>query len=443
MLMSAVEQLLAGDRVGQVPPGTNVPPIVDDFRKLAQRYKLPTETIHTRELQLDLYRKHQSREISRLLHQLNSLGITFAQFVAGPDFQRGVDLERMIEIWQVRWTPSTEAGLIEAAVYGSSIAEAADHRLREQIMELSAHPGEHSTSDAVELLISSCCMGLHSLGSQLLTVLRQVISADPQLPSLAGGLTQLVLLHESREPLEASRLSGLPSLITACFQRACQLTRDAGRCPDNVVDEWLAALAPLRELMTIPLTAADATSSLDNSQKPSLDPDLWHQALQHILSQPPDKTHSIMAGAAAGILFSAGQLSQQDLIKLVQGHLEGTHPSGADACGMLRGLLTMSRDVAWNVPEILSAMNDLLSRWDETAFLQVLPDLRLAFADLTPQETYRVAESVASLHVAAHADELMRINVPENEVQTGIELSHRVRESLMRDKLISKDTPSQ
>jgi hypothetical protein len=88
------------------------------------------------------------------------------------------------------------------------------------------------------------------------------------------------------------------------------------------------------------------------------------------------------------------------------------------------------------------SLENLLSRWDETAFLQALPDLRLAFADLTPQETHRVAESVAALHQAAHAEELMRISVPEAEVQIGIALSHRVRESLFRDSLTHRDTPS-
>jgi len=74
-----------------------------------------------------------------------------------------------------------------------------------------------------------------------------------------------------------------------------------------------------------------------------------------------------------------------------------------------------------------------LKKRREKAFLKALPELRLAFTDLTPQEIGRVAGHVAGLHGEATLGELVHAGVDEEEVRFGLEVTRQVREALWND----------
>ena len=97
LMMALVHDVLAGNRVGSLPPNVGVPPIVDDFYREAKRFRLPVEAVERREMVLDLYRNANHRQESRLFHRLNLLGAPFAGFVSGPDFVHGHGLELIQE----------------------------------------------------------------------------------------------------------------------------------------------------------------------------------------------------------------------------------------------------------------------------------------------------------------------------------------------------------
>jgi hypothetical protein len=156
LLFKLVLEMLAGNRIGKTPPGVAVPPIVEDFRQEAQRLRLPVEAVERREMVLDLYRSTSHRQISRLFHRLDFLGAPFASFQAGPDFVRGVGLDRLQEHWLVCWSPSIESALIDASVYGPTIEDAALHKLVELIGALDEEGKGRNAAAAVELLVRAC-----------------------------------------------------------------------------------------------------------------------------------------------------------------------------------------------------------------------------------------------------------------------------------------------
>src|SRR5690606_20278946 len=117
VLMRLVREILAGDRVGEIPPGVGAPPIVDDFHREARKLRLPTDSTQPKPIVLDLYRKSNHREISRLLHRLAMISVPYAVFQGGPDFVSGTGLDLMQEHWQLAWAPHTDSALIEASLY--------------------------------------------------------------------------------------------------------------------------------------------------------------------------------------------------------------------------------------------------------------------------------------------------------------------------------------
>jgi hypothetical protein len=74
--------------------------------------------------------------------------------------------------------------------------------------------------------------------------------------------------------------------------------------------------------------------------------------------------------------------------------------------------------------------------WDETTFIHYLPDLRLAFAGLKPQETARLAEALARTH-AGLDDALATVHydVSERDLAGGMALQAALADCLRRDAL--------
>ncbi len=422
-LLRLVAEVLAGNRVGRVPTAAGVPPIVEDFHREARRLKLPVDSAEKKELALDLYRdaRHRAVNASSLLHRLDLLGSPFAQYEGGPDFAAGTGLELMQEHWQVRWSPGAESSLVEAAVYGPTVEEAAGSKLREEVAKLEASGLGRNTAEAVGALVKACRLGLHRHAAALTELVSKFAAEDPSFVSLVAGLTQLELLGRSREPLEATHLTTLPDLAMAAYLRACYLAADLVNCPNELVEPGVKGLQSLREAL---------------AGESRFDPELLHLALRSIIAAPPDRGQTAVIGAAAGILFGEGRLSEGELVGLAMGFLGSTSSDPRRGAGFVRGLLATAREVAWQVAGVVEAIDARFGGWDDESFLNVLPELRLAFADLTPREVAQVADAVAGLHGGEELRGLVRHDLSEQDALLAVEITRRVRESLTADGLL-------
>ena len=177
-----------------------------------------------------------------------------------------------------------------------------------------------------------------------------------------------------------------PDLIAATYARAIYLGRElqGQECEPRAVAE---ALMRLRELLVGECRRRPRTRSCSGS---------WSSGFA------PHHDSALVRGAATGVAYSAGRLDDAGLAGAVQGHLSGTVPA-AEAVAFLGGLLLTAREAAWQNPQLLAVLDARLKAWDEETFVQHLPELRLAFATMTPVETDRIASSVARLHGLAGA----------------------------------------
>ncbi|MEM7386770.1 MAG: DUF5682 family protein, partial [Verrucomicrobiota bacterium] len=128
-VLSTAQVLLAGKAIGEVPPGAGQPPLLTDFQKRAEDFRMDVGDLQPKEAVLDLYRRRRHREQSRFFQRLRFLEIPFADWVRGPDFVGGTDLDRVQEVWKWAWLPATEAGLIDRSMDGNTLEEAAGTRL--------------------------------------------------------------------------------------------------------------------------------------------------------------------------------------------------------------------------------------------------------------------------------------------------------------------------
>jgi Family of unknown function (DUF5682) len=201
-------------------------------------------------------------------------------------------------------------------------------------------------------------------------------------------------------------------LLQAAYERAIYLGGDMkGVAGDG--NGVIAGLARLRELLV-----SEAGRGLDAALYWSL-----------VGAMQRGYANALVRGAASGLLYGAARLSEADLGIAVEGHLNGLTPA-RDAVAFLRGLLQTAREAAWQQPGLLSVLDRLLLQWDEAGFIAALPELRLAFAEMTPKETDRIAEAVAKLHGRDDLGSLVRRDITAEEVQANLVLSQQLIEQL-------------
>ena len=417
LVLAAAHRALRGSRMGKVPPGAHTPPLVSDVAWRLRRQRLKVEDSQPRRLVLNLYRRPEHRITSRLLHGLAMLSIPFAVRTAGPDFVNGIGLDKLQEHWEYAYTAATEGALVEASVYGMTLPLAVASRFTEQLDRIEGSGAAKDASAAARLMTQACVLGLHDHLPRITALLRRAIGEDAAFDSVAAAANNLGLLWESREPLEARDLEDLPALLQAVYERAIYLGRElrGKQCdPRSTID----ALATLRELLV-----SAAGRVLDSGLYWSMVEDLQHNhGIAHV------------KGAAAGLRYAAGQISDEDLSAALDGHFRGMLPP-AESVGFLGGLLRTAREAAWQQPRLLEVLDQLLQAWNEDAFVTNLPELRLAFSGMTPKETDRIADAVARLHGKEDLGSLVVREVGAEDVQRHLEISRVLGGILERDGL--------
>lgn len=418
VVLSVARRALCGDAMGQVPPGAHTPPLVRDVAWRLRRQRLKVEDTQPRRAVLDLYRRPAHRITSRLLHGLAFLGVPFAVRTAGPDFAHGIGLDRLQEHWEYAYTAATEGALVEASVHGASLPLAVAHRFARQLDRMQAEGQARDARAAATMLVRACMLGLHDHLQHVVAMLRAAMAEDAGFAAVVAAVAQLGLLWESREPLEAHALDEVLDLLAAGYHRAIYLGRHLQA--EAEAEGVVGGLIQLRELLL-----SQAGRALDGTLYAELLEDLQHR-----------HAAAWVRGAATGLRFSAGALDEAGLGTALAGNFGGLG-AAAESVAFLRGLLQTAREVAWQQPEVVRGLDVLLEDWSADEFIAHLPDLRLAFAAMTPKETERIASAVAGLHDREDIGGLVHRHLDAGQVAQHLAWSATVARTLAEDGLSS------
>ena len=129
-------------------------------------------------------------------------------------------------------------------------------------------------------------------------------------------------------------------------------------------------------------------------------------------------------------------MSNEQLLSRIRGFLNGALAQSGSQTAFLVGLLKASRELAWSELALIREIENLLASWSDDEFIQLLPDLRLAFADLTPHETDRVAALVAKEHGQSGLGSLYSWQMTECEMLSLVSAEAAVRKGLEADGLL-------
>ena len=367
--LNRLTQYLSTDVVGRVPKAYPAAPLIEDFRQQCQRYKLPLSPLSKREKRLDIYRSEQHREISRLLHQIHYLNVPYASLSAGPDFAAGTDLSRVREIWQVHWSPGTEAMLTERMAYGSQLAEAVLNLLHERLQQ--------EPRSAPKSLIEALRMGLHGALGHVMDAIEVWLNQESEFPALVRGLTRLHLAYSAQNALVARHLPSLETLLQACFECSCLRLNWLGQMDE---DSALACMNALSDL-----------NSLARAESGWADVSLFIQCVEALIRPA---LPAQLQGQAVAILSVRKVWNQHKTTQALQHALQEAQLNPDFLGDYLLGFLPIGRNLFIQSPELIEAAGQVIEQWDEEIFLSALPGLRLAFTRLKPREIAALADVI-------------------------------------------------
>jgi hypothetical protein len=261
--------------------------------------------------------------------------------------------------------------------FGATLEEAASAFLLERFQE--ADQAGNRSNVAAHLLLEACRCGLHHHTQALLERTCALVAQDPLFVSCAGACEQLLLLGLSREPLEAHHLDGLEDAADRAWHRAARLIDGLATVDETDETAALDALCAWR-------AAADTLGDSPSRQE---------LRSSHLLGLADRReANPVLRGAACGLLYGDGAMDADELGRRLSGCLGGTRKPPTDGARFLRGVLRAARSACWEVSEIADALTATLRDLSEDEFVTLLPDLRLAFSDLTPRECDATARFV-------------------------------------------------
>ncbi len=359
--LDAVHAVLRGGKVGALASGTRMPPLVQDIRGQLELHELKLNKVSSR-MTLDLS-EPTAMPVSRLLHRLRLLGIHGFQLSDGTDFLSRGAMERLWEQWDLRWTHDFESSCIEAARYGTNLLDAVTRRLQEMLQSTGLN-----AATAAALVVDASRAGIDTLSGELIGQIGGLIRQESDFGLVTEATGHLTWLYCYDETLGTQRSTAIAQLLAESYSRSLWLMDALG----GSLPSERAALAGMRVLQEV---AQRAGHILSESRE-----DL-SKAFGRVQDDPGK--HSLVRGAASGILWNLGQADPDSILSRMIGFADPN-----ELGNFLTGLFALARELAQRQPRLVQTIDRLLMEFSVPSFQEALPSLRLAFTYFTPREKH-------------------------------------------------------
>lgn len=423
-LWNEIKICFSGFRLGQIPKGTITPPLVSETYEMAKGFRFKLEDTLSKVSRLDVYRNKQHRMRSRFLHLLAFLDIHFAKLVSGPDFFSGNQLDLLFEEWRYAWTPNVEGELIALSEKGTQLKSIALNRIFEMEKQLEEQGISRSSQSAVTLLIQAALIGLHQRIPVLFNLLDQYIQQDARFSSLVACGHKLVHLWRGRHFLDLNENTAIAQRLGKTIQQIFYCLNQISKGDEQQQEESFTALLSCYELITfMPEICKHNHYSAGFQQQLA--------RLNGQLDRAP-----LLKGAVDALRYLGAEIDESVLTQEIQRALSvGSDPE--IAMGYFIGIMRTAPELVIRVPVLIELLNQLLSEWDNARFIQVLPDLRFAFSQLTPKQNAKMAHFIAQKLALETQDlALHQTEFNENQMIEAIQLEQKIQIQLAEEGLI-------
>lgn len=359
------DELIVGNKIGEVPSDIPKPPLQLDIEKSQKSLRLPP-TADFKDYTLDV-RKETDLARSIFLHRLRLLGIkwgTQSQVSGKGTFK---------EQWRLQWDPAFSIDIIERGTWGNTVEEAANQYV--------IHRAEEAAS-----VVTVASILEEALPAELHRAIEVLIR---QVNNLAAASSDVLPLMEAVPPLvnvarygNVRKTDGEMVLQIA----ASMITRICIGLPGASTGISEEAAGGLLELI---YRLQDAISVLQQDDITSQ----WRQTLQSLSANT--HTAPVISGYATRLLADHKVLEGEALIRAFHFHMSSANPVDTSAA-WLEGFLRGSGSLLLVDNSLWALVNQWVAHLNPETFTRVLPLLRRTFAAFTPVERRKLGEKVKS-----------------------------------------------
>ncbi|MGH3177845.1 MAG: DUF5682 family protein, partial [Streptosporangiaceae bacterium] len=359
-------QLVVGERLGTVPPATPMVPLQRDLQDRQRRLKLRPEAA-PRDYDLDL-RKPNDLARSRLLYRLALLDVPWGKAQQG----RTRNIGTFRESWQLTWRPELDLALIEASMWGSTVAAAATQRARSIAADATA-------LDVLTALTEQCLLAdLGDALAEVLAAVRDRAALDTDVTHLMAALPALVRAARYGD-VRGTDPARLGEVATELITRIC-----AG-LPGAVTSLDETAERAMRERI-------DAVHSATGLLADRTSREQWLDTLGRLVPRCPP----VISGRLTRLLLDAARVSVDEAGLRMSRALSAAVPAPA-AAGWADGFLAGSGLLLVHDDKLLALADGWLAGLSTDAFTAVLPALRRTFGEFAPPERRAIGQKAALL----------------------------------------------
>lgn len=379
--MAAISLAIAdteiGTGIGSLPEGVSRTSIQEDFYRQMKELKLEKyRDIAAQDLSLDLRENRNVKseksaflDLSRsfFLHRLRVLGVHFATVKDNRQ-----ENATWAEQWVARWTPEAEIELVESALKGDTIIQAASFAMKERA------EGAGDMGGIAQVIEDAFLCGMAAAAGYATDILAGKAVDAVSILELAGTAERLSLVirygsirRVDEKPLEP--------ILVRIFYRACLLLPGACSCDESAADGMVTAMDQLNK-------AALAHEFLDTQE--------WITALSQTAQR--DDLNTKLSGFAAAILLERGLMDAKQLQQEVSRRLSAGTPADLGA-GWFEGLAMKNRYALIARLSLWESLDAYLDALDDEEFKRALVFLRRAFSDFSAREKDEIAENLGEL----------------------------------------------
>lgn len=354
------QRLLVGERLGEVPDDMPALPLQSDFQKQCKSLRLKVEA-DSRDLQLDL-REEQGLAKSRFLHRLRLLGIPWGQplDVSGKGTFK--------EAWRLQWQPDFSLKLVESAIWGQTLDEAAARYVQH-------HTAQGTDIPSLARLVEQVLVA--DLGAALPPLIDRIMALSTHTADISHLIAALEPLANAWRYGNVRQTRGdALAAVTGSFvlRIGIGLPAAVSSLNDEAAQLWLGHLKTLDRVLT----------RLDEAELRQE----WHKVLLRLADQ--NGLHGLLAGWCCRVAAGHELLTAEAAAQRFSRALSAAWPVEHTAAwfeGFLAGQgLSLIHD-----PALWSLVDQWLLTLTEEHFVQILPLLRRTVATFTAPERAQLA----------------------------------------------------
>lgn len=378
VVTEALRDVLIGEDLGRVTPFAGRTPLQTEFYATAQRLGLPVVDA-PRQILVHLPMPKEAQQ-SVFLHRLVAAEIPFGRELesgiggGGRAAQGGAlaGLGRAREKWELCWTPSTDAGLVERNAWGSTLAEVCERLLRKRLGEVTR------IDQGTGILLQLALCELPDPFPAALARCEALAADSGSFPALARAVFHLdgLLAYGAARRLPEGQLGDLASRL---FVRAMLHLTTASICADDAAEEVEQTLRPLAELV--------------RKGSPTAAPDVFWEAIEAVAAM--EACHPGLRGLALTLMEVEGRLPSGELARRLRPLLAGSE--AAMNARLVAGVFSLHRSTLIRNRPLIAAVTEFLLGLEIEALIPLLPALRRTLGDLSPAERRYLGETLGGL----------------------------------------------